>query len=87
MVNIDILGINYVTSNKKYLIKRIWVDPMENRTDQAVGYNIVGFVETKEAAEEIYNQGRDFTVNDCWAIRGDMPEFMYEPVLLISNIK
>lgn len=85
--NMDIFGIRYIQDQRKYLIKRIWINPMEDRSDLAVGYSVVGFVEDLESATEIYNQGRDFTVNDCWAIKGDMPEFMYEPLVLIDSIK
>ena len=36
-----------------YIIKKLWVDPMENR--DAYGYDLVGFVDTKEEADKICN--------------------------------
>ena len=66
----------------KYLIKKAWLDPMENRN--ATGYDPIGYVDTKEEAEEIMASGRVFTSNDCWAINympnHKMNEFIYQEI-------
>jgi hypothetical protein len=56
---------------------------MENQSGNAVGYETVGYVETQEEAEAILDTGRIYDVNDCWAIKGDFPEYKYEIIKLI----
>jgi hypothetical protein len=36
-----------------YLIKKMWTDRLENSLDQAFGYEIIGYVTSKEQAESI----------------------------------
>lgn len=60
-----------------YIIQKIWVDPFENKEYNAIGYTIIGYVTTKEEAEEWGERGRDYDVNDCWAIKGTVPEYKY----------
>lgn len=60
-----------------YIIKQIWVDWLENRSENAVGYDIIGYVTSKQAAEEFCDKGRDYDVNDCWAVKGTMPQYTY----------
>lgn len=78
--------ITYFDTAKRYIIFQIWVSPLENKVRDAVGYNIVGYTETGDEAEEFCNQGRDYDVNDCWAIQGSKPEFIYQEVKLIREI-
>lgn len=63
-----------------YLISRVWIDPMENQTDAAVGYMSIGYVKTEQEAIDFCLEGRKFTNKDCWAIRGAKDEFTYKPL-------
>jgi hypothetical protein len=67
-------------SEKIYLIRRIWIDPLENRVSDAVGWQIVGYVYDVNVASELYQNGRLFTKADCWAITEPAHEFIYEEV-------
>jgi hypothetical protein len=68
--------------NLVYIIEKIWIDPMENHSEGAVGYNPIGFVLEEQAAIEFCKTGRDYTSKDCWAIGISqdkaLPEFKYE---------
>lgn len=75
--------IKYHDTVERYIIEKIWLDPFENSSSNAVGYDVIGFVETPDEAEEVCAEGRDYDVNDCWAIRGKMPEYRYKVVKLI----
>jgi hypothetical protein len=77
----------YHETVERYIIKQLWISPLENKVKDAVGYNIVGFTENPEDAEDICNAGNTYDVNDCWAIQGKMPEFIYESVKLILDIE
>jgi len=48
----------------KYLIERLWIDPMENRN--ADGYEPFGYVDTEEEAKEECSKGRMYNEKDCW---------------------
>lgn len=63
-----------------YLIKEIWIDPFENKSCNAYGYETIGYVNTFEEAEEWLYKGRDFDVNDCWAIKQRIPQYIYQLV-------
>ncbi len=65
-----------------YLIKRLWVDCFQTKEDKTFGYEIVGYTTSKTEAEEFIdlNTEKDYTVDDCWSIKGTMPEFIYEPI-------
>ena len=62
-----------------FLIEEGWIDPMENRN--ADGYEPIGFVNTLEEAEEIVNEGGNYTPEDCWSVNyklnSIMPKFKY----------
>lgn len=62
---------------KIYLIEQIWIDPMENKVDSAVGYEAFGWVSTQKEAEERCSKGRSYTKLDCWAINKSLPEFKW----------
>jgi len=78
--------ITYFDTAKRYIILQIWISPLENKVRDAVGYNIVGYTETMDEAEDFCNQGKDYDVNDCWAIQGSKPEFIFQEVKLIREI-
>lgn len=60
-----------------YVIKRIWIDSLENEVDSAVGYTEVGYVDIAKEASDIVCSGKRYTKKDCWAIPDSgMPEFM-----------
>ncbi len=63
-----------------YLIERIWTDFLENHYINAVGYNVIGYVETLEEAESIVKNGRTYTRSDCWAISNEIPQYRYKTI-------
>jgi hypothetical protein len=58
---------------------------MENEVSAAVGYDLVGYVDTIEEAEGICNDCKTFTDQDCWAIMVSAPEFIYQMVEYYEN--
>ena len=67
-----------------YLIEKIWVDPLENLSQNALGYKVIGFVTEEQTAKDFCSKGRMFTPKDCWAIgtreTHNMPEYKYTPI-------
>lgn len=61
-----------------YAIEKIWIDPLENQYSAAVGYDTVGYANTKEEAEEIVSKGGVLPKGACWAVSEDMPKFRYK---------
>ena len=61
--------------NKIYLVEQIWSDSMENKVEKALGYEIIGYVVGEEGKECYESLGRDYDVNDCWALKGTLPEY------------
>lgn len=41
-----------------YLIKKLWVDPMENVGSEAMGYSTIGYVLTRDEADRICSLDR-----------------------------
>lgn len=68
-----------------YIIKQIWVSPLENKTREALGYSEIGYVESIDQAEQFCAEGRDYDVNDCWAIQGKLPEYIYVETPLLKT--
>lgn len=63
-----------------YLIEKIWIDSLENSYERAVGYNVIGYVETLEEAESIVKNGSTYTKSNCWAISKEMPQYRYKTI-------
>ena len=74
------------SSNNIYLIKKLWIDCFQVKEDKTYGYEIVGYVKTIEEVENYIDQNttKDFDVNDCWSIKGLVPEFIYEQISAIE---
>ena len=53
--------------NSLWLIEKMWIDDMENRIENALGYNIVGYVMTKEEADKEITFAGTIT-GDGWPI-------------------
>ena len=77
---------------KIYIIKKLWVDTLENRN--AYGFEIIGFVFDKAEAERISNLNEIPKSNYPWPLNyahefeGDnVPEFIYEEVQEITERK
>lgn len=68
-----------------YLIQRLWVDCLQIKESKTFGYETIGFVYTQEEAEKYIDAHatKDFDVNDCWAIKGTIPEYKYEVITKI----
>lgn len=71
--------------NKVFIIKKTFVDWMENNLDAALYEKIVGFVTTQEEAESITNS--EFIIGTGWPICKDkqVPLYSYEIVEPYSN--
>jgi hypothetical protein len=70
----------------KYLIEKLWIDPMENH--RADGYSPFGYTNTKEEAENFCMKGKTFTKEDCWSLMfGSKPEYRYSELKNISSLK
>ena len=67
-------------SEKIYLIRRIWIDSMENRVSDAVGWSIVGYTYDLDFASNLHLTSKTFTKEHCWAISEPAKEFIYEEV-------
>lgn len=63
-----------------YLIKKIWIDSLENRLNSAVGYSIIGYFDNKEEAARFCAKSKIYTQKDCWAIFSPMKEYIYEEI-------
>lgn len=59
-----------------YLVKKLWLDPMENSMDSAMGYKTVGYVDTIEEVEHINKTCKLISKKECWALQKDVPEFI-----------
>lgn len=70
-----------------YLLKRLWVDCFQTREDRTFGYEIVGYALTELEAEDWIDrqEQKDYTVDDCWSIKGTMKEFVWERVEWINK--
>ena len=71
-----------------YIIKRIWFDNLENHISDAVGYNIVGYVNTLEEAENIVKNGKTYKSDASWTIsKGEiMTQYKYEQLENFNNL-
>jgi hypothetical protein len=69
----------------KYLIERLWIDPMENRN--ADGYEPFGYVDTEEEAKEECSKGRMYNEKDCWSLFADTPQYRYRELKHLTNRK
>jgi len=65
-----------------YVIKEIWINSMENGRSNAMGYRVVGYVNTEEEARKIKSDGGMLSAKRFpWPlIWGDEPRFKYEKV-------
>ena len=68
-----------------YVIKSIWMSPLENRVNDAVGYNDIGYVYDESIAKFICARGAICTKEDCWAIFGEKPQFIYQRLELFNQ--
>jgi hypothetical protein len=50
-----------------FLIQKLWIDSMENDSSHAMGYGNVGFVYTKEEADEIVAAGGKY-IGTGWPV-------------------
>lgn len=81
----------YEKSKKElFLIMQIFVDPMENASDRALGYSMYAFTDDEEKAKKFCAKGKTFTEKDCWAIgviekNEKLPEFKYKKVLSLED--
>lgn len=69
-----------------YIIKKIWIDKMENSVDSAVGYSIIGYARRKSVAEFFCEGCRMYTQKDCWAISKPLPELKFKKIKHISTL-
>lgn len=69
-----------------YLIEKIWIDPMENEINSAVGYKPDGYMLKEEEAEFFCRLGKTYTSKDCWAISDPLPEYRYSYLNMIFTL-
>lgn len=74
-----------------YLIKRLWIDPLENRN--AFGYEVIGFVKSKKEANRICNLEQVLRSAHPWPLRGapglkgeSIPRFRAEEIINLNNM-
>jgi hypothetical protein len=65
-----------------FLIERMWLDPLENESCRAMGYECFRYVETLEEAEKFCKESSKLTNKDCWAIgrNKELPRFRYKEI-------
>lgn len=64
----------------KYIIKKLWVDPMENRN--ADGYSNFAVADTIEQAEKFISENQEMWGRDrCWSL------FEPTPLYIVHGIK
>ncbi|MEK6760988.1 MAG: hypothetical protein AABX93_03635 [Nanoarchaeota archaeon] len=66
------------------LIEQIRVDPLENSIDEAVKYEIIGFIPSEREALKFCSKGKIYTKKDCWAIEKELPEYRYRSIKQIK---
>ena len=64
-------------SGSIFLIKKLWLDSMENEYNSAKGYNAFGYVTTEDEAIEFCKKGKMYDKKACWALSEDTPQFIY----------
>lgn len=70
----------------KYLIEKLWVDPMENHN--ADGYAPYGYADTEEEAKAFCAKGKTYTNKDCWSLMfGANPEYKYITLMNIEDMQ
>jgi hypothetical protein len=74
-----------------YLIKRLWIDPLEN--DNAYGFESIGFVSTKEEADRICSlkyiskKTCPWPLEFAFEFKGDsVPMFKAEEVKILNSL-
>lgn len=68
-----------------YIIEKLWTDSMENSISAALGYSIVGYVNTEEEAKKVVEEG-GIVKKECWAMNGDMPLLKYKKIEKYESI-
>jgi hypothetical protein len=68
-----------------YLIKELMVDPLENKIDRALSWEIKGYVEGLGDAIRLRKNGGVWFPKDCWAIEEPMNKIHYEPISLLGK--
>ena len=63
-----------------FQIQRLWINYKNNTRSSCIGYESMGFVMSEEEAKEICSKGKTFTIEDCWALLRDTPQFVYEEI-------
>lgn len=61
-----------------YIIKELWLDPLENRVFNAIGYRDIGFTSDENLVGEISLRSPIVAQSNCWAMPFDMKRFTCE---------
>lgn len=69
-----------------YLIKKLWIDSLENEYYLAHGYEVIGFVTDKEEAKRITKES-GVVIGDGWPLfKGrEYPKLVWEEVVPYSE--
>lgn len=69
-----------------WLIKKLWTDSMENHTSNAMGYKVIGYVNSEVEAREIIANGGE-VIGDGWPLcRGEIYRILIsEPVEAMNH--
>ena len=73
-----------IKNNDVYVVKKCWIDPLENRN--AFGYSDYAVSFDEDIVKNFCNNQGFFTHNDCWAIalNEKIPKYKY---ITLKNIK
>lgn len=73
--------------NRIYLIQKVWTDSMENNLSDAIGYNTLGYVKTKEEADKIVEIGGTMESSSWPPIKKGENRIVYKELKEIDTIE
>jgi hypothetical protein len=62
-----------------FLVKELMIDWDARKEEDALRYEVIGYTTSREEAEAICRLGKIYDVNECWAIKGTMPQYINVP--------
>lgn len=70
-----------------YIIKQMWTDSFENNLSDAKGYNIIGYVNSKEEAETLVIKGGKADKRSWPPVDSKETKIIYEEIKEIDTIE
>lgn len=58
-----------------YMIKEVHLEWEARREKDAIKHVVIGYIKGLEEAQNFIDNGIEYDVNDCWAIKGTLPQY------------